>query len=93
MEITRDDHSTMHSIVERTERARAAFVGVALKGDEGIAKLVMGNTDDDKSGALQGLNGERFIAAATANSEKIVVGPIAGSRCSLITRYVRNQKN
>ena len=40
MEIALDDHSAMQSIVESTERTRAAFVAAALKGDEGIAKLV-----------------------------------------------------
>jgi hypothetical protein len=80
MEITRDDHPTMHSIVERTERALAAFVGAALKRDEGIAKLVTRNADVHESEALQRLNGERLIAATIANNEKIVVEPIAGSR-------------
>jgi hypothetical protein len=48
MEITRDHHSTMHGIVERTKCGRAVFVAAALKGDEGITKLVTRNTDVHK---------------------------------------------
>jgi hypothetical protein len=51
MKITRDDDSTMHGIVQSTKRARTAFVGVALKEDNGIAKLVTRNTNVHESEA------------------------------------------